>query len=284
METQPFLDDFDENILHKYTATGALPVQSVRGFKLEHLSNSLEMDIYYIIYIICDFPGSSFTISDNLKDLESVFALLFVSIASFSVTIFVYLISCCSFCALLEPRRNMKTHLTPQRYQPKKIRKGCIEVLLPSSNHYVFGRILTSPAIIEGCAIGVPATRRCAICCDVHTGRRWWSHDCKPRQFWDARTCRQWSTWSTRHQTWLENLTTWRCTAGDRKTWEHYPSTEVHSWGNRLERFFVFHGIFQQAMFDYRRKCQPGSKFHWSMAVSYKVRVDASLSLTELYY
>ena len=100
METQPFLDDFDENILHKYTTTGALPVQSVRGFKWEHLSNSLEMDIYNIIYIICDFPGSSFTIVDNLKDLESVFALLFVSIASFSVTIFVYLISCCYFLCL----------------------------------------------------------------------------------------------------------------------------------------------------------------------------------------
>ena len=71
------------------------------------------------IYILCDFPGSSFTIVDNLKDLDSVFALLFVSIASFSVTIFVYLISCSSFLNTWTEKKHEDSPNPPKVPTPK---------------------------------------------------------------------------------------------------------------------------------------------------------------------
>ena len=82
-------------------------------------------------------------------------------------------IYCCFFGAKCEPRRTMKTHLSSKNDPPE------------NQEGTYWGHV---PPTTSTTLDSVPDTRRRAICCDVHTDRHQWSHDCKPWQFWGART------------------------------------------------------------------------------------------------
>ena len=153
--------------------------------------------MYSYVYV---FPGVSFFIVYNLK-----VSLLFAHVADLYPchilpSLFIFL---CVLCYLLPavfwPKKTNGDVPKPPLSSPKHAAQWDFQFLvhqqhseISESAHsfrrpgYLSAEHLSDPSQDPGTP--VPETGRGASCCDVHTGRRWWSRSCRPRQIWDAHT------------------------------------------------------------------------------------------------